>query len=366
MDFTSFEPEDFLMETSFQGYCNGESETDTLFWDSWIAQHPEKLAVINEAKRLFAILHGHKGNLQEEIGKFKSLFATHIEVTAEKDANEYAATERWYVDNKGRFRRRILRIAGVAAICLILIGGIWFFKVSTPNAVIPHTVEANPIAYTTYSADFGTRKKITLGDGSVVILNSNSNIQVPDDFNQGDRQVLLDGAAFFEVVHNPQKPFTVHAKNLATVDIGTSFLVRAYDYEADIKVLLLSGKVSVQINSNNNAKITSHNIIELNPGGKLTLNKSTEQLQTAKFDVSSLESWKTGKLNFSNASFNEVIEELQSWYGVELKVEGNQRKPRHFTGQFDNENLDSVLKVISFSMDCHFKIEGNKVVIRFK
>lgn len=348
-----------LADESFVRYTLCHSPQDRQQWESYLQNHPDQQPLIREAQQTLALMYESlkEKDVEEQLLQLKKLVAEH------KIMEEAGGYENMWKMNVFPVKRLYRYVAAAAVMVIISIGIIWFFhqKKSAPEMA---TVPSIPVTYQTYTCAVGERKTILLPDGTHVILNSNSTLNVPDNFKI-NRHVLLDGAAFFDVVHIAQTPFKVSAKNLVTIDIGTSFLVRAYDYEPDIKVLLLSGKVRVETHINH-GKGALHNSIELNPGQDLTLNNYNGQLQTGTFDISSLENWKAGNMVFNNASFDEVLRQLQQWYGVEFEVKGNHHKIRHFTGQFDHEKLDSVLKVISFSMNCHYKIEGNKVIMKFQ
>ena len=77
----------------------------------------------------------------------------------------------------------------------------------------------------TYSTDVGERRSVNLPDGSTVLLDSRSLLQV--DFTARTRQVeLVHGQALFSVIHDPQKPFLVRAGATVIRDIGTQFDVK--------------------------------------------------------------------------------------------------------------------------------------------
>lgn len=348
-----------LADESFVRYALFNASEYKSQWESYIQKNPDQQPIIREAQQTLALLYESlkENEVEEQLQQLKRLITEH------KMADDSGSGE-----NMQRMRvfriKRILPYAAAAVVIAILTLGI--IQIFHQRKTVPEVVNVSsiPVTWQTYTCAVGGRKTITLPDGTFVILNSNSTLRVPDNFNQNGRHVLLDGAAFFDVAYHAQKPFKVSAKNLVTIDIGTSFLVRAYDYEPDISVLLLSGKVRVETRRHNGNE-TSHNSIELNPGQKLSFDKSNGQLQTGTFDISGLESWKAGKMSFNNASFDEVLRQLQLWYGMKFEIQGKEHKTQHFTGEFTNENLDNVLKVISFSMNCHYKIEGNKVIMAF-
>lgn len=92
----------------------------------------------------------------------------------------------------------------------------------------------------------GQRKKIVLPDGSVVWLNSKSKLTYPSVFNNGTREVELEGEALFDVTHNPDKPFTVITPAYRINVLGTVFNVKSYSANMVFETTLISGSVKVQ------------------------------------------------------------------------------------------------------------------------
>src|SRR5690606_30294323 len=92
----------------------------------------------------------------------------------------------------------------------------------------------------------GANERIVLSDGSTIVVNASSRIRYPQQFPAGSRHVYLEeGEAFFTVAPSPASAFTVHAGDLRTTALGTSFNIRDYAHEHRITVALLSGKVQV-------------------------------------------------------------------------------------------------------------------------
>jgi ferric-dicitrate binding protein FerR (iron transport regulator) len=142
---------------------------------------------------------------------------------------------------------------------LILMGGILWWFVSKPDNASPRSAnQATPVQ--AYNSPFGDRKKINLPDGSLVILNSNSSISL--SFTDKNREIHLNGDAFFRVAKDHSKPFTVHSNNIAATALGTEFYMHGHG--DSIQVDLLEGKLRV-VNVANNATVRE---IILNPGGK--------------------------------------------------------------------------------------------------
>lgn len=248
------------------------------------------------------------------------------------------------------------QIAWRAAAVLLLLGGIALFW----PRLKPRTPAAAPNTFLVYSSEWGQRKLLTLPDGSSVILNANTTVRIPSDYSNKHRHVeLVKGAALFDVQTNPEDPFMVTSKQIQTTVLGTSFLVKSYPYEPQSTVSLLSGKVKVSEKSGTAAPLT------LAPGEQAKWNETKQEMSKASFDTIALRTWKTGKLVFDNASVSEVIRQLENWYGIPFRVNGNPLYSKRFSGAFDNDKLEKVLNIFCFTAGCSFQIQPDKVLIQF-
>jgi transmembrane sensor len=218
--------------------------------------------------------------------------------------------------------------------------------------------QAIDVATITKSVNKGQKLKIHLPDGSFVWLNSESSISYPDRFTGPERVVELSGEAFFEVVKNSDQPFVVHAGELSTHVMGTTFNVRNFENEDHIDVALLTGMVKVNSGNHSEGHV-------LNPGEKLSYSIGKKEYKMQPFDELEEMGWKDGILFFNNASYEDVVNTLERWYGVEFITVKKDTSPWKFSGEFRNEYLDIVLKSISYSKNFTYIIDQNKVYIKF-
>ena len=202
----------------------------------------------------------------------------------------------------------------------------------------------------------GQKSKIHLSDGSFVTLNANSSISYPQNF-VNNRTIKLVGEAFFEVKKNPEAPFKVISKEVTTTALGTSFNVRAYENSSIIEILLATGKVVV------NDTISKQEMY-LNPGQGIKKNLANPSLQIFETDRPNIAAWTRGILHFNATPLNDVITDLENWYGVQIDIEGKSDTIL-CSGTFDNEYLDNVLDVLSHSVGFEFQINDKEVTIKF-
>ena len=209
---------------------------------------------------------------------------------------------------------------------------------------------------------FGQKATIYLDDGTKVVLNAGSEIKYAEKFSKTSREVWLEGEGFFEVVKDPDRPFSVVSGNLTTVALGTSFNVRAYKGEENIEVALATGKVEVRGNRENG--ITP---VVLAPGELVNLDMITGESRKENFSASEKLGWTENLLYFKEAKAREIFATLERWYGVKFIFNKELREEWEYSGEFKNKSLETVLEGIAYVKEFRFSFkEGKQVEIDFK
>jgi transmembrane sensor len=230
----------------------------------------------------------------------------------------------------------------IAAILLIpiIIGNILYFIFGGKN----YQRNQEPI-YNELFAAFGTRSALKLSDGTSVWLNSGSSIRYPDRFVGNKRIVELKGEAYFEVEHDPERPFIVETSSLSVKATGTKFNVSGYTSADKSEVTLVSGKVEVNLTDNNN-NIKSTN---LDPDQHYTLNKVSGKTSITTEDTYKFISWKDGKLIFRNEPLSDVIKKISQVFNVDIELQGTSLQDYRYRATFQDESLAEILKLLKIS-----------------
>ncbi|MDN5216668.1 FecR domain-containing protein [Fulvivirgaceae bacterium BMA12] len=243
-----------------------------------------------------------------------------------------------------------------AAIVLIAVCTIVFFQQSSRDTSSPEVVwelQANPR---------GKRTIQTLADGTVVHLNANSRLKYAKTFSGDAREVFLEGEAYFDVVSNPEKPFIVHTPEIATRVLGTSFNVRAYSDEPEVKVSLLEGKV--EISNSQSAAARKH---FLSPDQQYIFNRKDTTINiNTNTDLEKAIAWKENRLIIDGESLEEAVKKLEIWYGVSIKIANPAIKDCQWIATFENEPIATVLKVLKYALDVSHEYQGDKIVLKGK
>ncbi len=225
-----------------------------------------------------------------------------------------------------RNKSSVLYYSVAIAASIILLLGLWL----------------NFFAYTTYKAN--TIKNITLADNSKVTLAANSTLKVSKLYGKTNRKLKLQGTAFFEVTHNPQKPFTVETNNFKVQVKGTKFLVSTIVN----KVAVTQG--IVQVNTKKQTAL-------LTKGQQAQIKRQSLKI-SHKLDDNLL-AWKTKQLDFNSQTLEQIATTLSLAYSTKIKVSPN-IKNLELTAKFENQDLQTILDIISKALD--IKVDKNNGV----
>jgi len=156
-----------------------------------------------------------------------------------------------------------------------------------------------------FATAVGEHSTIPLQDGSTVVLDTSSKIQL--SFTPVERAVrLIRGQALFEVAKNPSRPFVVYAGDRRIVALGTSFDVRLQD--ASVRVTLVEGRVAVdRVSAPAFSRPT-----ELTPGQQLIASPSSP-VEVHHADMASVTSWREGRLMFSDEPLAAAVAEVNRY-----------------------------------------------------
>lgn len=219
------------------------------------------------------------------------------------------------------------------------------------------------LAYNTIKIPYGKRFELELSDGTLVHLNSGSTLKYPVAFIAGqNRQVFLDGEAFFDVSKDKKHPFVVNADNLNIRVLGTHFNVSNYSEDAITDVVLVEGSVGLY---NTNEKFETNKSTILKPGFKGSFNKKDKQINTTAVITDTYTSWMQGGLNFRNMSFKNISKKLERHYNVTIESQNTKLDNELFNASFkSNESVEKVLSYFNDVYGIKYTIKNNQILIK--
>lgn len=197
---------------------------------------------------------------------------------------------------------------------------------------------------------------IVLPDGSKVWLNHNSKLTQESAFNTRTREVTLHGEAFFDIRHDPGRPFIIKTGEVKTTVLGTAFNIRAFPGEDAVTVTVTRGKVRVEGENRKGETITTNQ--------QITLNLRFEQLKKQVVDAAAVAEWIEEDLILHEVTLGEVEEILEKRYGVDIRLEQSLLEKCRFTATFFRQaSLDEVLTAICLVNGALYEIQDKVVTI---
>jgi len=254
---------------------------------------------------------------------------------------------------KGAIRRMNTRWLQVAAVLLITVfAGILF------QNIYKNHQQNRTIAYQVIEAPKGQMKQVVLPDSTIVYLNAASALKVPLEFSAQKREIfLISGEAFFDVKHDASRPFLVHAGDVTTQVLGTSFNIKFYKELPSLEVFVNSGKVEVHNRT--------HTLGMYTPGQELTYNKQNKSFVKRAISGDHLLSWMHNELILDNVSFEELVVYIQNKYNVKFEYTGKKRIQQHYSVRFSSKlSINQVINILQMIDGRKYSLKGNTVTIK--
>jgi len=292
------------------------------------------------------------------------------------------STETSSQPNDSRSKRIFL---GLGLLLVLIAGLCWwgreYFIPAEPKNIAASANQTQDNAASVISTKNGSKTNVVLPDGTQVWLNAGSKLSYTKSFGNNIREVTLTGEAFFDVVHNAEKPFIIHTVSMNIKVLGTRFNVKSYPTDKATEATLIRGSIEVSFKDRPAEKIIlkpNEKIIVANSNGA-ALKPIKEKLPDAVANepivaVSGLTyyqhsrdvvetSWVENKLIFQNESFEELARQLERWYGVTIRFKNPDLQLLYFTGDFKNESITQALDALKLSNNFNYIIDGNNITI---
>lgn len=183
----------------------------------------------------------------------------------------------------------------------------------------------------------GKRSSITFTDGTRIWLSANSRIVYPIEFKQHKREIYIEGEAFLNVSHDPNRPFIVKTSQMDIQVLGTTFNVSAYENKQTQSVVLVSGKIKVKTNKSESKTLSPNNLLSYN---------EQEGIHIQSVDVQKYIAWKDGFYLFQTEKLEDIAIKLSEYYDKKIIID-SPLKTITCSGKLDlKENLDEVLRTL--------------------
>lgn len=221
---------------------------------------------------------------------------------------------------------------------------------------------SDQLVYNTLKIPYGKKFRLELSDGTMVHLNSGTTLKYPVKFIAGEnRQVYLDGEAFFDVAKDKKHPFIVNADELNVRVLGTHFNVSNYPEDVVTDVVLVEGSVGMY-RSNEEFDASKNTILK--PGYKGSFNKENASIFTKPVLTEIYTSWIDGGLTFRNMTFKNIITKLERRYNVTIINKNEKLANEKFNASFKEESIENVMSYFNDVHGINYTIKNNQILIK--
>ena len=251
-----------------------------------------------------------------------------------------AASKRKPMGRRG-LTRAFSAVAAVAFIALGFLG----------HRAVVGSGEGNTLAVEEFSTSAGESATVRMNDGSVVRLGPESRLQVLA--THSSRQVMLEGRAFFAVTHDSSRPFRVFTPAGSVRVLGTRFELRAD--VSDLRLVVVEGTVAL-------AARDAEVMVETGEMTQISRGEAGEVVRAPDLDELSSD-WMGQFLVFQDTPLGNAAREIESVYGVEVRILDPVLAGRNLTMWFSSRPIEDVLRVVCSVINSPCRIEGRVVSI---
>ncbi len=266
-------------------------------------------------------------------------------------------SEEYQKDNHKHNRERLLYIRNIYkyAAAVFILGFISYMSFQAGEENLYQSLSMIKI-----EAPVGGTSKMLLPDSTIVILNGGSRLAYSQNFGVKNRNVDLDGEAYFEVSKNETKPFCVESEGLRIKVLGTKFNVQNYPEDKIASVSLMEGKVALD------NIFDASQYVELAPGERAEFDKETGVLKKNGSEfISNDKAWMNGEMIFEDVPLVDVVKRLSRNYGVHIMISNEELKKLRIVGRFNRniQSINEVMSVLEATGKLDYNIHDNTVTI---
>jgi ferric-dicitrate binding protein FerR (iron transport regulator) len=354
--------EDLVFSRSFRDWVLNPDSAEREYWEHWIATHPDKVAMVNQARAMIYSLHVERTTprdweVEQEVRKA---------IDRLRDAPKYIP-----MDAPVRRTRRLRSLQVILAAAMaagIFVAGYFYYRIKSQRDVLQTFLLTNRNhrirEQATLVADL---PPLPLPDGSRVRLSKGSKLYYASAW-PGDstpREVYLEGEATFEISPHPASPFYVYTSRLISRALGTSFVMRAFPGETKATVTVLTGKLSVYRIDDFYADHSG------GPRG-LVLGRNQEAVEERQGDqlyrtVARMPELPEDRPDtgfvFCRTPVTRVFAKLEESYGIPIQLDGEAADSCLLTATLDNRSFYAKLNQICKAIGANYEAMDGDIVV---
>ena len=279
-------------------------------------------------------------------------------------------------------RDLIIKFISLAAVLLLVF---FIARLTSPAGKKENgSLTGNNVQKSIVSTPYGSISKMMLADGSEIVINAGSSVSYDAGFNISNRNLFLQGEAYFKVNRQATLPFIVNAGDISIRSVGTTFNVKAYGEEPAIEMTLVEGSVVISRNNEKKSEILTDlypnqkaiffrdaqkpvikDILESEPGAYRPDDSDEKNLFVSEsVDINQITAWTNNELVIKSEKLETLVVKLQRKYDVEFVFSDEKIKQYRITGLLRNEPIEQVLTAICLSAPVTFTVEGKIVKLK--
>lgn len=312
--------------------------------EQWAATDPERSALVRNVARIVAT--------SDQIPIPRRAPAALVRLRARMREAERAQALRLVsarAPRRSYWRPTAIGLGLAACLGALVVGGraMW-------DAIMAR--EPAPVVLRELVTQRGERATLTLADGSHVVLGPASRLRYPTSFGARERNVYLEGEAFFTVAHDVQHPFTVYSGQSAAQAVGTAFSVRRYSVDTAVQVTVTEGRVALRLATVPRGTGT---LVEHGERGVLDATGLVRVEQGV--DVAQATAWTEGRLSYQLTPLSAVIQDLERWYDLDITVQDSSLLRVRVTVTLEQASGADAIRRLSDVLGVHYVRQGKRV-----
>lgn len=321
------------------------------------------------SKEIIERYHQGRCSLEEQHIVEQWLDSEELEMSFPENADINAIKERGWKRISGRYhiytqtdppaagvKSRNYRMIWQLAACMTLIlGAATFYYLNTDWK---NTAQHNAVVYKEIKTLKGQKLSVSLADGTIVWLNSESILRFPESFKDHTRELEFSGEAYFSVAKDASKPFIIRTEKTKIQVLGTRFNLRSIASETATTVVVEEGKIQFSGTPDHH-----QTILTANKRGVFEIKGAVPSMQTDEVYAGKYMAWKNGELLMDNLTIEQAAGTLERWFNVKISIDRQELQGQRYTGSFKNPSLKEVLGSMSFALKCSYKQNGQTFIL---
>jgi ferric-dicitrate binding protein FerR (iron transport regulator) len=324
-------------DSRFIQWVTAGNPPDTVFWENWQRQNPEKAALFLEARDIVISLAEdsdcltaiEQNQLWEAIQLRRNRSIQPPLLIAKKEPRSAFLLGTW--------QRRAASFAALLLVAALMVHALW-----------------NPTQQ--YQTAYGETQTVVLPDGSTVILNAHSSLRYQGQWKKTPiREVWLEGEAYFNVTHTQtHTPFLVHTADLTVEVLGTSFNV--WKRSGQTRVVLNTGVIKLRTSDQDKALV-------MKPGESVAYSTENRKLEQQQVNPTQYSAWTQKKWILKDTSLRQVAQLINETFGKEVVIGNEEIADEQMTGVVPTDDLQKLLQGLAHIYELEVIQQEGKILL---